>query len=216
MSDDMNVTSVDSYISTLLGVTLAEPDALMHVKHIDQAEHTEQSEQAEQAEQAEQVAKEESITAEDDFERMVDDLYNDCNEVPVANNSSAQIYLSFGIGSIKYLVPSKEIVTVKRYCMDVSESSRDIYDPVTLFSIPSSDRKNRCFKLILKGDVEYSLLADSIEGVVSIRDRDMLLRPATRNTPWYKGITADREYLLLDINTLGRVLKSSPESKITA
>ena len=68
-----------------------------------------------------------------------------------------------------------------------------LFDATNILGVKDNGRSDSRFKLILKGDFDYSLLVDSINGIVSIRDNDLLLRKTIKNRPWYQGISSDKD-----------------------
>jgi len=188
MNNIKNTDSVDSYISGLLATPL-------DVSPIDELDDD---------------------TAAERYEMIVDDLYQECSDKSQSSGSSARVYLSFGIGSIKYIVPSTRVITVKRHCTDESSSDALMFDVSTLLAGQLKEVRDSRFRVVLQGNVGYSLLVDSINGVVSIRDHEMVYRKVTNNRPWYQGVSVDREYLLLDTYALGDALGVCGESNIMA
>jgi len=145
--------------------------------------------------------------AEDSYDVLVDDLFLECVDQASSTTSPAKVYLSFNIDRVSYIVPSTQVVTVARYVSTERPAELELYDAFNIFHAPSVNVSNRRFSVVLKGVVDYALLVDAINGVVSMRDKEILFRNTVTNRPWYRGISIDREYMLLDTYTLSERLE---------
>lgn len=144
---------------------------------------------------------------EDQFEDLIDDCYTDIITTKKSINVEIN-YLTFTVNGLKYIIPSSQVITVKKLYAYMLDEYSNIFNVQGILGKFGNNSYDKNFYIHLKGEIDYKISVSMINPLVMFTPDDLRLRKSTVKQPWLLGASYDCQYLLLDSYELGcEVLK---------